>query len=333
MYTGQDRGRRLSEASSDLTVCNWTLNDRFFASLGYCMLPRTFSENSRRNLKNRKFFCWVVGLDGRCSVQAEQRKKPAAVVPLPGAYLSTETNFVPIRGVTRKEFDTGHTHAIKAPWTARSPALVRTWPPARTRSLAAVEPRRPPEKNVGTETAFGHDNCKHNKKIKYLWGQRSVDLIKLAYIFNNINLHAQCHGFLAIRNHFRGQSSCGKFGHTGCWSIAKCIRSQRSRRNTGVLQSWPPTTCRFSTRRSFDHHVTVIFYKTRVRKEEKKAVPLNLKVMKTRNDFKIACDSVKRANVVLHVGLSKEIFARKDTATQKATSAQPLIVTTLTLTC
>ena len=49
------------------------------------------------------------------------------------------TNFVPIRGVMRKEFDTGqtdrqthtHTHGIKAPWTARSPALARTWPPAR----------------------------------------------------------------------------------------------------------------------------------------------------------------------------------------------------------
>ena len=52
----------------------------------------------------------MVSLDGRCSAQAEQRKKPVAVGPLPGAYLSTETNLVPIRGVMRKEFDTGHTH-------------------------------------------------------------------------------------------------------------------------------------------------------------------------------------------------------------------------------
>ena len=51
----------------------------------------------------------MVGLDGRCSAQAEQRKKPVAVVHLPGAYLSTETNLVPIRGVMREEFDTGHT--------------------------------------------------------------------------------------------------------------------------------------------------------------------------------------------------------------------------------
>ena len=35
--------------------------------------------------------------------------------------------------------------------------------------------------------------------------------------------------------------------------------------------------------------------------------------MKTRNDCEIACDCVKRANVVLHVGLCEEIFARKHT--------------------
>ena len=46
--------------------------------------------------------------------------------------------------------------------------------------------------------------------------------------------------------------------------------------------------------------------------------------MKTRNDCEIACDCVKRANVVLHVGLCKEIFARKHTATHKPTSAQHL---------
>ena len=48
-------------------------------------------------------------MDVLCSAQAEQRKKPVAVVHLPGAYLSTETNLVPIRGEMRKEFDTGHT--------------------------------------------------------------------------------------------------------------------------------------------------------------------------------------------------------------------------------
>ena len=45
--------------------------------------------------------------------------------------------------------------------------------------------------------------------------------------------------------------------------------------------------------------------------------------MKARNDCEFACDCVKRANVVLHVRLCKEIFARKHTATHKPTSAQP----------
>ena len=96
----------LSEASY-LTV--WTLNDRFFASLVHCMLRRVLSEYWRKETEKSKVFGGVVGLDGRCSAQAEQRKKPVAVGPPPGAYLSTETNLVPIRGVMKKEFDTGHT--------------------------------------------------------------------------------------------------------------------------------------------------------------------------------------------------------------------------------
>ena len=86
----------------------WTIDSSLpqsSACFGGCS-PNT----GERKLKNRKFFCGVVGLDGRCSAQAEQRKKPVAVGPLPGAYLSTETNLVPIRGVMRKEFVTGHTH-------------------------------------------------------------------------------------------------------------------------------------------------------------------------------------------------------------------------------
>ena len=59
---------------------------------------------------------------------------------------------------------------------------------------------------------------------------------------------------------------------------------------------------------------------------KKKVVSLiDWKVMTTRNDCKIAYGCVKRANVVLHVGLCKEIFA-----THKPTFAQPLIVTTMT---
>ena len=63
----------------------------------------------------------------------------------------------------------------------------------------------------------------------------------------------------------------------------------------------------------------------------KKVISLiDLEVMKKRNDCQVACDCVKRANVVFYVGLSKEIFARKQTATHKPTSAQPLLVTTMT---
>ena len=68
-----------SEASY-LTVR--TLNDRFFASLVHCMLRRLLSEYWRKETEKSKVFCGVVGLDGRCSAQAEQRKKPVAVGPL-----------------------------------------------------------------------------------------------------------------------------------------------------------------------------------------------------------------------------------------------------------
>ena len=122
--------------------------------------------------------------------------------------------------------------------------------------LVAVEPRRPPRTNVGTETAFTrfrHDS-KHIQKSKHLWGQwqlmrsnpcRSTSIyicIGFKAIIRNKMIHYTC---LAVsstqpeRNHFRGQNSCRTvFGHTGCWSIAK-----RSRFST-----------KFSSSRSFDHH-------------------------------------------------------------------------------
>ena len=94
----------------------------------------------------------------------------------------------------------------------------------------------------------------------------------------------------------------------------------------------PPAAC-LSTRRSFDHHGkgNGNFVLKRVSKNEKKVVFLtDLKEMKTRNDCEIACDCVKLANVVLHVGLCKEIFARKHTATHKPTSAYSAHMTTMT---
>ena len=49
-----------------------------------------------------------------------------------------------------------------------------------------------------------------------------------------------------------------------------------------------------------------------------------------RNDCEIACDCVKLANMVLHVGLCKEIFAREHIATHKPTSAHSAHMTTMT---
>ena len=69
---------------------------------------------------------------------------------------------------------------------------------------------------------------------------------------------------------------------------------------------------------------TVILYKKQFRNMKKVVSLLDLKEMKTRNDCEIACDCVKRANVVLHVGLCEEIFASRHTATHKPTFAQPL---------
>ena len=74
-----------------------------------------------------------------------------------------------------------------------------------TRALVAVEPRRPPTTNEGSQTSFRHDHCKHLQKSKHQ--QRSVDAIKLLSILNYIDLHAWRHGLRPKRNHFRGQSS------------------------------------------------------------------------------------------------------------------------------
>ena len=134
------------------------------------------------------------------------------------------------------------------------------------------------------------------------------------------------HGFRPKRNHFRGQSSRWVlFGHAGCRSIAKNTVSVHA----GTLQvdfevDRPPPAP--------PGHLLITMVKEAVfctknefRKMKKKVVSLiDLKVMKTRNDCEIAYDCVKRANVVLHVGLCKEIFARKHTATHKPTYVQPL---------
>ena len=90
----------------------------------------------------------------------------------------------------------------------------------------------------------------------------------------------------------------------------------------------------WSTRRSLDHQgkESGNFVLKEFRTMKKVVSLIDLKEMKTRNECEIACDCVKLANVVLHVGLCKEIFARKHTATHKPTSAQSPHKTTMTQT-
>ena len=77
--------------------------------------------------------------------------------------------------------------------------------------LFAVEPRRPPKTNVGTKTAFRHDQCKQFKKNKHLlrsevsWYESNSRTFSTFRLY--IDLHAQRHGFRPKRKHFRGQSS------------------------------------------------------------------------------------------------------------------------------
>ena len=155
MHDGARTGRErrpwwLPSEASYLTV--WTLNDRFFASLVFCMVRRVLSEYWRKETENRTFFGGVVGLDGRCSAQAEQRKKPVAVVHLPGAYTcrqkQTWSRFVAWWERSLWPDTHAHTHAVDR---ARSPALARTWHPARIKWLVHTntsEPRSTKSSNV-----------------------------------------------------------------------------------------------------------------------------------------------------------------------------------------
>ena len=69
-----------------------------------------------------------------------------------------------------------------------------------TRPLVGVEPHRPPMTNVGTETAFRLDHCKHFQKSKHLLGQ--------------LMQSSACTD--PKRSILRGQSSCHYTG--GFWS-------------------------------------------------------------------------------------------------------------------
>ena len=79
------------------------------------------TNTGERKLKNQKLFCAVIGLDGRCSVQAEQSKIRVAFGPMPG-WLPVDRNKLDSDSCCIEKFFLGHTHRIKVPWTAMSTA-------------------------------------------------------------------------------------------------------------------------------------------------------------------------------------------------------------------
>ena len=131
--TGRERGRwwRPSEASY-LTV--WTLNDRFFASPVHCMLRRVLSEYWRKETEKSKVFLWGGRFGRSLLCQGRAEKETRGSWPTTGCLPVDRNQLGPDswrdkKGVWYRTHR--HTHGIKAPWTARSPALARTWHPAR----------------------------------------------------------------------------------------------------------------------------------------------------------------------------------------------------------
>ena len=143
----------------------------------------------------------------------------------------------------------------------------------RTRSLVAVKPRRPPisKTNVDTETAFRHDHCKTRVHIQKV----NISEVRGQLIRSNseVRVHAGA-----------------KFGHTGCWLIAKCSHPGTSQVDF-QLDRPPPANSPPGDLLITMVKEAVILYKKSVSKNENKVVSfIDLKVMKTRNDCEIACD-------------------------------------------
>ena len=139
---------------------------------------------------------------------------------------------------------------------------------------------------------------------------------------------------VSARNHFRGQSSSRASIWT-CWMLID--RQMQSAPFMPELHSWiSKLTARHLQGPPGDLLITkvketVILYKKRVSKMKKSRISHWSERDENAKWREIASDCVKRANVVLHVGLCKEIFARKHTATHKPTSARsPPLVTSMT---
>ena len=206
--TGRERGPwwRLSEASSGLTV--WTLNDRFFASLVYCMLRRVLSEYWQKETEKSKVFL-LGGRFGRsllCPGRAEKKSRGSwpttGCLPVdrnqlgPDSWRAEKGVWDRTRTRTRTHTHT-HTHEIKAPWTARSSALARTWHPARIKI-----------KTMFKRTLCAFRNWKFHGKADDRYQARPI--IDIRQIFAWWSAHWPC----------RETSSCKKHK----WPFELCVK-------------------------------------------------------------------------------------------------------------
>ena len=95
-----------------------------------------------------------------------------------------------------------------------------------TRANVAVEPRRPPSTNAGTKTAFGHDHCKPREHIQKV----NISEVRGQLIRSNSSIFSITSIYMLSVTDFDPKGTISevrvnagaKFGHTGCWSIAKC---------------------------------------------------------------------------------------------------------------
>ena len=192
--------------------------------------------------------------------------------------------------------------------------------------------------DVGTETAFRLDQGKHFRKSKHLltsevnWCdlhlRRSTCRLLVSRSIKMVSVTD-----LSQKESFPGS----EFKPASVWTCWMQIDRQ--------MQSVPfmPELHRWISKLTARHlqgppgdllinmvKETVICIK-RVSKNEKKSyLSLIWKRWKRENDCEIACNCVRRANVVLHVELCKEIFDRRHTGTHKPTSAQPTHCATMT---
>ena len=120
-----------------------------------------------------------------------------------------------------------------------------------TRSLVAVKPRRPPKTNVDTETAFRHDHCKTRVYIQ----KANISEVRGQLIRSNSE----------VRGH-----AGAKFGHTGCWSIARCSHPGTSEMDFQVYRP-PPANSPPGDLLITMVKEAVILYKKSVSKNEKKS--------------------------------------------------------------